>query len=99
MFEELHFQAGKLKASLERLKDQISTKSIDRLQTRALLLDFQMTFYRIRDLILKEWDSLIQSQSSSDLLNTFVQAFGAALGHREIESSLGTRISVVASAS
>jgi hypothetical protein len=98
VFEDLPFEAGKIKGNLDRLKAEIEKEQIDRLKCRAILTEILVAYEKMKYFILKEWDSYIQKVPAQDLLATVVAVWGGKVGRDSIESSLGSRVATVTSA-
>lgn len=98
MLDDLPFEAGKIKGSLERLRVEIKKEHIGRLKCRAILMEIQAAYEKMKYFILREWDSYTRKVPTDDLLSTFLAVWGSKVGRDNIESSLNSRVSSVTSA-
>jgi len=97
MFDDIAFEAGKIKGNLERLKRETQREEINRLSCRSSLLEIQSSWEKVKSSFLKAWDSYVQEQPGQDLLSTLLAVLGSTVGRNEIESGLNARISSVTS--
>jgi hypothetical protein len=98
VFEDLPFETGKIKGSLERLKVEVEKEQIDRLKCRVILTEIQAAYEKMKYFILREWDSYLQKVPVGDPLSTFAAVWGPKLGRDNIESSLSSKVASVTSA-
>lgn len=98
MLDDLRFEAGKIKGSLERLRIEIEKGNIDRLKCRTILTEIQASYEKMKYFILREWDSYTREVPADDLLSMFLGVWGSKVGRDNIESTLNSRASSVTSA-